>query len=404
MFDVSCFCVIFWPNFFRFVSNFVNKIIRSTLLSQLDSTAFVYGGMGMTEVRARLSKLVSEILPAGMSGLAFPSSGSEANEAAIAMCRRFTGKKKVLSAYRSYHGGSANSAAATGDFRRWMQPSTPDFIKVFQPHTLLEKLNGESEAEKVQNSLTMLEEQIVYEGPDQIASIMIESVPGAAGVLTFPDGYMQGVRALCDKYGIMMHCDEIMVGFGRTGKMWGFQHYDGVVPDIVTSAKGLSGAILPVSMVACSSEMQAFFEDHPLGWGSTYQAHPVALACAYASIKHMLEHNIVGGVAEIAPQFKDHMERLAAKHPSIKQYRSVGLFGAFDAKAPNGEQPQWFHHPRMDAFTKYLQAFNSEGLIGLLRPPIIHIAPPLIINEEELAEGFDRHDRALDVLDKELGF
>jgi adenosylmethionine-8-amino-7-oxononanoate aminotransferase len=253
-------------------------------------------------------------------------------------------------------------------------------------------------------SLLMLEEQILYEGPEQTACIMIESIPGAAGVLTLPEGYMQGVRALCDKYDILLHLDEVMVGFGRTGHMWGFQRYDGVVPDIVTSAKGLSSSITPISMVAISDKMLEFFEENPMGWGSTFQAHPVAMAAAYANIKEMLSNDVIGHVQSLAPIFDSHMKDCAASHPSIKQYRAAGLFGALDIANPDGTQPHHFNAGRTEATAAYAKAFNEVGLIGLFRPPVIHVAPPLIISEEELKEGFEKQHQALDVLDKALGY
>jgi len=383
--------------------------IKSAVATQLDAVPFVYGGLGLTEVRARLSSLVSEILPPGLTGCLFPSSGSEANEAAISMARRFTGRTKVLSMYRSYHGATANGAAATGDFRRWFQPSQGDYVKVQGPHNILAKLNGESEQEKVVNCLTMLEEQILYEGPSSIACMILESIPGAAGCLTYPDGYLQGIRALADKYNFLIISDEVMMGWGRTGTTWGFQHYTdssglGFVPDIVTSAKGLSAGVLPVSMVACSDELLSFFEENSPGYGSTYSNHPVALAAAYETVKHVLEHNVVDKVAAIAPSFRQNMEWLVERHPSILQSRSVGLFGCLDTVKPSGEIPQHGHEGRCDAFSTYLGAMRAEGLIGLCRPPLIHVAPPLVISEEELADGFMRHSRALEVLDRELGF
>jgi len=265
----------------------------------------------MCEVRARLSSLISSILPSGLTGCAFPSSGSEANEAAITMARRFTGKTKIINWYRSYHGGTAGSLQATGDFRRWYTQPPPGFVKAHNPTPYFFEFAGQTEEERTNMSLLMLEEQILYEGPDHVACIMIESIPGAAGVLTLPDGYMQGVRALCDKYDILLHLDEVMVGFGRTGEMWGFQHYDGVVPDIVTSAKGLSSSITPISMVAVSDKMMEFFEENPMGWGSTFQAHPVAMAAAYANIKEMLSNDVIGHVQEMALVFEQHMKECA---------------------------------------------------------------------------------------------
>ena len=250
----------------------------------------------------------------------------------------------------------------------------------------------------------MLEEQILNEGPDNIASIMMESVVGAGGCLVMPKGYMQGIRALCDQYGILMHVDEVMVGFGRTGKLFGFQNYEGVLPDIVSSAKGISSASIPLSMTACSEEIMEFFEDKPLGYGSTYQAHPVALACAYENLKFLLQENIVGRVQAIAPLFESCMQKLANEHPCIKQYRAIGLFGCFDVHTPNGTNPKLQHEAAHAAFHKYKQAFKDNGLVGIHRYPHIHCAPPLNISEEELVDGFQRLDRAISVLDEELGF
>jgi len=219
-----------------------------------------------------------------------------------------------------------------------------------------------------------------------------------------PPGYLQGVRALCDKYGILMHLDEVMVGFGRTGRLFGFQNYPGVEPDIISAAKGISGAVLPLSMTACSEEIVEFFEHRPLGWGSTYQAHPVALAVAYETIKYLLQHDIVGRARAMAPLFKEQMCALADEHPSIKQFRSIGLFGCFDIHDVNGDNPKLQHDPADVAFLRYKQAYHEEGLVGLHRYPHIHCAPPLIITEQELLDGFERLHRAVTVLDDSHGF
>jgi 4-aminobutyrate aminotransferase-like enzyme len=204
---------------------------------QMARLPFTYGGIGVTEVRTRMNQLMTEILPGDLRAAVFPSSGAEANEAGIMMARRFTGRQKIISWYRSYHGATANAGAATGDLRRWYgSDNVPGFVKAFNPFPLFFNHGGAmaSEEERVQSALAMLEEQILNEGPDQIASIMMESIVGAGGCLIMPKGYMQGIRAICDKYGILMHMDEVMVGFGRTGKLFGFQNYDGVLPDIVS--------------------------------------------------------------------------------------------------------------------------------------------------------------------------
>ena len=379
--------------------------VITAVAEQMKSLTFVYGGLGITEIRARLSSLISELLPGDLQGMVFPSSGSEANEAAIMMARRYTGKYKVINWYRSYHGGTTNSQQATGDFRRWYGGDhVPGFVKAFHPYPLFWDLAGSTEEERTQMALNMLEEQILNEGPDTIAMVQFESVIGGGGVIVPPKGYMQGVRAMCDKYGILMHCDEVMVGFGRTGKLFGFQHYDGVIPDIVTAAKGITSAALPLSMTAVRKEIMDAFEDKPIGWGSTYQGHPVAMACAYENVKYLIKEDIIGHVNRLEPTFERMMKTLADNHPSIKQYRHIGMFGCFDVHATDGSNPQLQHTAVDKAFVEYKKAYTENGLMGLLRPPHLHIAPPLTITEDELIDGFERNDRALYVLDEALGY
>eukprot|EP00977_Amphora_coffeiformis_P010001 scaffold2347_cov173-Amphora_coffeaeformis.AAC.2 len=379
--------------------------VMQAVTQQMKQLPFAYGGLSICEVRARLSALVSEIMPGDLQGMVFPSSGSEANEAAIMMARRYTGKHKVLNWYRSYHGGTSNSLQATGDSRRWFgRDSVPGFIKAHNPFPLFFEYAGATQAEQTQMALTMLEEQVLGEGPDTIAMISFESIVGSGGVLIPPEGFMQGVRAICDKYNIVLHFDEVMVGFGRTGKLFGFQNFEGVLPDIISCAKGITSSAIPMSMTACRKPIMDFFEENPIGWGSTYQAHPVAMACAYEQIKHLIKNDIVGNAARLGPVMEENMKTLAEQHPCIKQYRSIGLFGCFDVMNPDGSVPQMQHQPVNQAFVEYKKAYNEAGLIGLLRPPLLHVAPPLVITEEELLDGFARQDKALDTLDQALGF
>jgi len=215
---------------------------------------------------------------------------------------------------------------------------------------------------------------------------------------------MQGVRAILSKYNIVMICDEVMVGFGRTGKLFGFLHYDGVLPDIVTCAKGISSSSIPLSMTACSRKIMDFFRDKPLGYGSTYQAHAVALACAYENLKYLIKQDIVGKVQKLAPLFEAKMRETAENHPCIKQYRCVGLFGCYDIKETNGSNPKLQHDAAPLAFLKYKQSFMENGLAGIHRFPHIHVAPPLNITEEELLDGFIRHNKAISSLNDALGY
>ena len=227
---------------------------------------------------------------------------------------------------------------------------------------------------------------------------------GGGGVLVPPPGYMQGVRAICDKYNILMHCDEVMVGFGRTGKLFGFQNYEGVVPDIVTAAKGISSAALPISMCAVNKTIMESFQDKSIGWGSTYQAHPVAMACAYENVKHLIKEDIIGHVQRLFPIFESEMIRISGNHPSVKQFRAIGMFGCFDVAAPDDTCPALQHTAVHKAFVEYKNAYTEVGLIGLIRPPHLHVAPPLIITEEELLDGFDKQDQILYKLDEALGY
>merc|ERR1719221_717981 len=378
----------------------VPATVKEAMIKQLETLPFVYGGMAITPVRAKLASLLAEVAPGDLNGFLFPSSGGEANDCAIRLARLYTGKTKIFNQYRSYHGGSIGPLGATGDFRRkFGGDHATGFVKMFNPEPHYFRWGDTDEAACAQ-SLACLEEQIVSEGPSTIAAIMLESVPGSAGVLIPAVGYMEGVRALCNKYDILMICDEVMTGFGRTGEMFAFQHYDGVIPDIFTSAKGLTGSWQPLSVVGVRQKIKDFFWDKPSGWGSTFQAHPVALACGYASLKHMLDQDILGNVRNtIQPILIEELDRLVKKYPHVKQARVMGAFGCMDLQDPStGERVMELGKPMTADMIKFKKAFNAEGLIGFLRPPQVHCAPPLIINEEELRQGFQRLDRALSVL------
>lgn len=381
--------------------------VLSAVTKQMSKLPMVYGGLGNTEVRIRLAALLSELLPGDLGGFLFPSSGSEANEAAIRIARRFTGRSKVITHYRSYHGGSGHSLAATGDFRRGFVEdgvSSTGFVKTMNPNDSHRFAFGTTEKERSEQALAYLAEQIACEGPHSIAAICFESVIGSGGVHLAPAGYMEGVRALCDKHGIVMICDEVMVGFGRTGKFWGFQNYD-IIPDIVTSAKGLTGAYLPLSMVACRESIREYFEKNALGWGSTFQAHPVSLAAGYECVKFILEQELVSHAKNvIEPILQEEIAKLVNKYDTVARGRVVGAFGCVDLVDPRTGLPvQNFDgsecaHPK--AVAAFRAAMRANGLYGFVRPPMFHCAPALVITPDELRDGFSRADRALEVFDR----
>jgi len=358
----------------------------------------------MTDIRCRLSALMAEIMPGDLNGVLFPSGGAEANEVAVRIARRYTGKHKILTLHRSYHGASSSTIAATGDFRRGFdEGGATGFIKAINPSPMLFGW-GDSVEDATGRALAALEEQILGEGANTIAAVMLESIPGSAGVYLADPAYMRGVRSLCDKHGILYIADEVMTGFGRTGKLWGFQHYEGLMPDIVTSAKGLSGAFMPIATVVMRAPLQEYFQTTPLGWGSTFHAHPVAMACAYECLKHMIEHDMVRHAATLEATMVECSQRLLDERACVRGARAVGLFGCLDLQDTSGAYMQPFAGPPHPAAATFKRALLENGIYGFVRLPLLHTAPPLVISDDELRDGFDRLDTALTVLDQELGF
>lgn len=377
----------------------VPPAVKEAINQQLDKMPMVYGGIGATEVRLRLANLMSEICPGDINGFVFPSGGGEANEAAIRIARRFTGRHKIFNQYRSYHGGTGNTLTATGDFRRWFaEAGSSGFVKMFNSQPFGFSW-GDNDAVKTELLLSMLEEQIRMENPETIAAIMLEPIVGAGGVLVAPKGYMEGVRALCDKYNILLIFDEVMVGFGRTGKFWGFQHFEGVIPDILTSAKGLSAAYMPIAVVGMRQKIKDFFMDQPMGWGATFANHPVAMACAYECVKHTIKHDLTAKAAAMEPIMVKQMSKIVERHSSVRQARAIGLFGCLDLVKEDKSFVQDYQQPQSPKTQEFRKAMFQNGLWGLFRPPLLHCAPPLIITEDELLDGFSRLDKALTTLD-----
>lgn len=380
----------------------VPEAVIDAINKQLRTVPYLYGGLGMVPVRARLSKLLAEITPGDITGFLFPSGGTEANEAAIRMARRYTGRHKIMTQYRSYHGGTAAALGATGDFRRgFTEMGVTGFVKIFNPQPMGFSW-GRTDEDTCRLSLQALEEQILVEGPTSIAAIMLETVVGAGGVLVPPEGYMQGVRALCDKYNILLILDEVMAGFGRTGELFAFENFEGVIPDIFTSAKGLTGAFMPMSLVGCREHIRQHFVDNALGWGATYHAHPVAMACAYECVKHIVATKMPENAKAMQPVMMEEISKLVEKHESVRQGRCIGLFGCIDLQGKDGRSIQQLAAPSPAYVTKFRKTMFDHGLIALFRPPLLHCCPPLVITESELRDGFQRLSGALESLDADL--
>lgn len=257
----------------------------------------MYSDTASTDARAKLCSLLAEVFPGDLNGFYLASGGAEANEAAIRMARKYTGRQKIMTRYRSYHGATETTIAATGDPRSWVSDShTSGIVKIADPFPFNFAWDDKDEEAGALRCLGALHDQIIQEGAHNIAAIMLEFITGANGWLKPHRVWTEGVRALCDKYGIVLIADEVMTGFGRTGTFFGFQQYEGVLPDIVTFAKGVSGAYIPMSGVALRQPLYEHFYNNPSGIGNTYSAHPVACAVAYATIKYTLDKDICGHV------------------------------------------------------------------------------------------------------------
>jgi taurine--2-oxoglutarate transaminase len=378
---------------------------------QRQAAELPYAAPGMaTKPRAILGKLLSEITPRGLNHFLFTLGGADANENAIKIARAVTAGKdhrkyKILTRYRSYHGATAGAMAATGDPRRvaWeplLMPGVVHFLDPYRYRSTFHRTTPDiSEADFCQDYLNHLEEIIQYEGPDTIAAILLESVTGTNGIIIPPDGYLPGVRALCDQYGMLLIADEVMSGFGRTGKWFAVDHWN-VIPDLMTMAKGLTSAYAPLGAVGMKDEIAAFFNEHVFESGLTYTAHPISLAAAIANIGVLQEDRLVEHAAEMGPVLHRMLTDLGEQHPSVGEVRSIGLFGIIElVKDRTTKEPltPWnASSPTMVAFRKYCL---DHGLYLYTHWHTALIIPPLLITEAQLAEGCAVLDQALKITD-----
>ncbi len=358
-----------------------------------------------TRPRAELGALLASINPGNLDHFLFTLGGADANENAVKLARAFTGKHKILARYRSYHGASAGAMALTGDPRRlvWEPSLMPGVVHFLDPYRYRSTFHRSqpdiSEADFSLDYLNHLEEIIQYEGPETIAAVLVESVTGTNGVIIPPEGYLQGVRQLCDRYGILLIADEVMSGFGRTGKWFAVEHWN-VVPDLMTMAKGLTSAYAPLGAVAMRPEIHDFFKERVFQGGLTYNAHPISLAAAIANIQVMQEEHIVEHAASMGPVLHGLLNDLGEQHPCVGDARSIGLFGVIelvkDRKTKEPLAPWNSSSPAMATVRKYCL---DRGLYAYTHWHTVLVIPPLIITEEQLREGFTILDEALTQVD-----
>ncbi len=381
------------------------RVIRAM---QDQAAELPYAAPGMaTRVRAIASKMVADITPQGkLSKILFTLGGADANENAIKLARGYTKKFKILSRYRSYHGATAGAMALTGDPRRaaWEPGLMPGVIHFLDPYRYRSTFHRTTpdipEAEFCQDYLNHLEEIIQYEGAESIAAILLESVTGTNGILIPPDGYMQGVRKICDRHGILMIVDEVMSGFGRTGKWFAIDHW-GVVPDMITMAKGLTSAYAPLGAVAMKPEIAAAYNDQAYEAGLTYTSHPVSLAAAIANIKVMQDDRIIEHAAAMGPVLNRMLKDLGETHPSVGDVRSIGLFGIIElVRDRKTREPMTPWNGTSVEMSDFRKTCLAKGLFLYTHWHTVLIIPPLIINEEQLREGFEVLTKALEITDR----
>jgi taurine--2-oxoglutarate transaminase len=382
-----------------------DRRVTDAIAAQAAELAFAGPPMA-TRPRAALGKLLAEITPGDLDTFLFTLGGADANENAIKLARAYSGKHKILARYRSYHGATAGAMAATGDPRRvaWepaLMPGVVHFLDPYRYRSVFHRTNPHiSENEFCQDYLNHLEEIIQYEGPETIAAVLLETVTGTNGVIIPPGGYLAGVREVCDRYDILLITDEVMSGFGRTGKWFAVDHW-GVTPDLMTMAKGLTSGYAPLGAVAMRSHIAEYFDERVYQGGLTYNAHPICLAAAYANIQVLQSDHLVEHAADMGLVLHRMLTDLGEQHPSVGEVRSIGLFGIIelvrDRRTKEPLAPFNATSPEMTAIRKYIL---EHGVFLYTHWHTILVIPPLIIDEEQLAEGFAVLDQALEISDQ----
>ena len=372
--------------------------VLAAMKKAIDSQMLFVAPSLATAPRARLSKRLAALVPGDLNTFFFTLGGAEANENAVKAARLFTGRHKILSRYRSYHGATHAGMMMTGDPRRLAnEPGAPGFIRVMDPIPYNYSF-GDTDEERTRNHLIYLEELLQYEGPHTIAAMIIETVIGTNGILPPPQGWLKGLRALLDKYGILLICDEVMCGFGRTGKMFAFEHGD-IVPDILTMAKGLTSSYMPLGCMAVSDRIARHFQDNVFYGGLTYNAHALCLATAEAVLDVMESENLVAHAAQMQHVMLAEMAALQAKHPSVRSHRALGLFGLIELQKDRQGTPMAPYGGSHPAIDKLMGFFKEAGLYTISHWWNIMCNPPLCITPEQLREGFAIIDRGLEITD-----
>ena len=356
------------------------------------------------DARSEAARLIAEVAPGDLNMVFFTNGGAEATENAMRMARLHTGRLKILTTYRSYHGATAAAIQATGDPRRWpSEPAMPGIVKFWGPYPYRSQFHSQNEAEESQRALQHLEDVIMVEGANNIAAIMIESVVGTNGILVPPPGYLAGVREICNRTGIVMICDEVMAGFGRCGEWFAVDHWN-VVPDLICFAKGVNSGYVPLGGVIISDRIADTFRERQFPGGLTYSGHPLACASAVASINIFKEEKIVEHARHLGNDIVGPaLQKLKEKHPSVGDVRGLGVFWAIELVRDRATREPLVpfnaagadNKPMVDVIT----ACKAQNLWPLTHFNRMHVVPPLVITDQEMRDGLAIIDEALNVAD-----
>ncbi|MGN1086858.1 MAG: aminotransferase class III-fold pyridoxal phosphate-dependent enzyme [Porcipelethomonas sp.] len=378
-----------------------NRAIIDAIKEQAEKYCYVSPSYG-SEPRAKLAKMIIDRMPDNMGKVFFTNGGADANENAVKIARMYTGRNKIFSRYRSYHGSTYGAGNLTGEPRRYpLEPGIPGFVKFFDPYIYRDNLPFATEKEASDFYVKKLREQVIYEGPESVAAIVMETVTGSNGVIIPPDGYLQGVRKICDEFGIMMICDEVMAGFGRTGKMFAFQNWD-VKPDIVSFAKGVTCGYVQLGGVAVSKKIAEYFDDHVLSCGLTYSGHPLACAAGVACVQYYDDAKVLDNVNAVGKVLGEILEELKGKYACVGDVRYIGLFSAIELVkdkstreplVPYGKDPEGI-------MGKIIGMLKAKRFMTYSHENMILIAPPLIITEAQIREEMAKVDEVLAEVDK----
>jgi taurine--2-oxoglutarate transaminase len=380
-----------------------NKEIIEAIKEQADKYCFLSPAFAL-EPRSKLAKMVIDRMPDTMGKVFFTNGGADANENAIKIARLYTGRYKIMSRYRSYHGSTFGAGNITGEPRRYaLEPGIPGFVKFFDPYIYREAVTFSSEEEATKFYITKLREQVVYENPGTIAAIVMETITGSNGIIIPPKGYLEGVRKICDEFGIMMICDEVMAGWCRTGKMFAFENFH-VKPDIVSFAKGITCGYVQLGGVAVSKKIAAFFDDHVLSCGLTYSGHPLACAAGVACLNYYDTAHILDNVNAVGKVLGELEEELKINHACVGDVRYIGLWSAIELVkdkgtkeplVPYGQDPE-------GVMPGIIKKMIKKGFFTYSHENTIMVAPPLIITEKQLREAMGILDDVLNEVDASI--